>query len=157
MKRTGFRKKTFEEVIKKAKEKNKAPRTKLPTIKTLRNKADSKLTPIIKAMYPKCLLCPHQNPPRNNPTEVAHHHVHKSKSSALRYEVDNLVNLCHQCHLALHNNESYWASVIVRLRGIQWFEMLEEKKNVIIKADRFWYESHIIRLDNILKNLHEDF
>lgn len=115
---------------------------------TLRNKADALLTPIVQKMHPRCLLCPYAG--RNNATQVAHHHVHKSKSTRLRYELDNLIPLCNQCHLMLHNNESYWASKIVSLRGIAWFTRIERMKNEIVKADRLFYQSAYERLALIL-------
>lgn len=79
-------------------------------------------------------------------TQVAHHHVHKSKSSRLRYEIDNLVNLCNHCHLMLHHNESYWASKVVEIRGVEWFKDLEKKKYEQVKTDVLWYESNLQKL-----------
>lgn len=124
--------------------KKKATRTKLPAVSTTRNKADKLLTPIIKAQFKKCLLCPFAG--RNNDTQVAHHHVHKSQSTRLRYELDNLIPLCNPCHQMLHNNESYWASKIVQLRGIEWFEKLERMKHETVKADVHFYLAAIERL-----------
>ena len=155
MKKTSFRKKTYEEIIEskkkaqakqRAKPKVKKKKPKLPTIKTMRNKCDKQLTPIIKKMYPQCLLCPYMTIKGAIVTQVAHHHVHKSKSSALRYEIDNLIPLCNHCHLVLHNNESYWASVIVKIRGLEWFGELEKVKNKIVKTNRQWYEEHYLKL-----------
>ena len=40
---------------------NRSGRAKLPKSSTVRNKADNLLTPIIKAMYPYCLLGASQN------------------------------------------------------------------------------------------------
>lgn len=117
----------------------KPKRELLPSVKTTKKKADKLLTPIIKLMYPLCLLC-------NSPTEVAHHHVHKSKSSRLRYEIDNLVNLCHRCHLRLHHNESYWASKVVEMRGIVWFKKIDLTKDQQVKTDVHFYLSHYKRL-----------
>ena len=108
----------------------------------LQTKCDSLLTPIIKKKYPRCLLC-------SNPTEVAHHHIHKSKSSILRYDLENLINLCNSCHLALHHNESYYASKIVKIKGLEWFDSLERKKNQIIKVDKYWYLNNLERLQKV--------
>lgn len=116
---------------------------KLPSIKTVRTKCDNQLTPIIKRLYPYCLLC-------NQATEVAHHHVHKSKSTRLRYEISNLVNLCNSCHLKLHMNESYWASVIVEKRGLEWFRGLQKVKDEIVKADVHYYLRNLERLKKYL-------
>ena len=95
---------------------------------------DKLLTPIVKMMHPICLLNG-TNPNCTYFTEVAHHHVHKSKSLILRYNFDNLIPLCNHCHLMLHCNESFWASKIVLIKGTQWFENLEREKNKIIKIN----------------------
>jgi len=89
---------------------------------------DRLLSPLIIKMFPRCLLC-------GRPTEVAHHHIHKSKSLVLRYNLKNLINLCGKCHLKLHWNESYWASKIVEINGLGWFKQLDREKNRIIKPN----------------------
>jgi len=115
----------------------------------LQAKCDKLLTPIIKKLYPKCLLC-------GNPTGVAHHHIHKSKSSILRYDLENLINLCHGCHQALHHNESYYASRIVSIKGLKWFDGLEKKKNKINRVNKGWYLDNLKRLEKELKKLSTD-
>ncbi len=115
---------------------------KVPKVSTLRNKADSLLTPIIKMMYPRCMLCPAE-------TQVAHHFVHKSKSTRLRYELDNLIPLCHKCHQRLHHNESYEAGKIIQIKGLKWFNALEKLKNQVVKADWVWYSIQIQNLQNV--------
>lgn len=87
---------------------------------------DALLSPLVKLLHPQCELC-------GQDTQVAHHHIHKAKCLALRYNVDNLIPLCNACHLKLHWNESYWASKIVEKRGIKWFQKLDKEKNTIIK------------------------
>lgn len=112
-------------------------------MKKYRNKADNLLTPVIKKLYPTCLLC-------GSETQVAHHHVHKSKSNALRYDLDNLIPLCGHCHVVLHHNESYWASKIVAIKGIDWFKGLEERGRKIVKTDKAFYTEAIERLTKML-------
>lgn len=124
------------------KEKDKPKKERKLKVSTIKNKCDGLLTPIIKQIFPRCLLC-------NNPTQVAHHHVHKSKSTRLRYELSNLINLCHKCHLALHHNESYYASRIVKIKGLAWFEDLEKMKQETVKADVTFYLNHFTRLTKI--------
>lgn len=116
---------------------------KKPSIKSLRNKCDALLSPLIIKLHPRCLLC-------SRPTQVAHHHVHKSKSSILRYDLENLINLCNSCHFALHQNESYYASRIVKIKGMKWFDYLERTKNKLIKTDIHFYQDNYERLDNAL-------
>ena len=89
---------------------------------------DKLLTPLIKKLYPRCLLC-------NGETQVAHHHCHKAKSLNLRYDLKNLIPLCGKCHLKLHWNESYWASKIVQIKGLKWFKYIEKHKETIVKPD----------------------
>lgn len=123
------------------------------TWKKVQKQCDDLLTPIIKTMYPLCFLC-------GNITEVAHHHIHKSKSTALRYVIENLIPLCNKCHCKLHHNEGYWASKIVYMKGVKWFEGLELIKNrVMVKADVIWYSAQLGRLRSIfndLGDLHKD-
>lgn len=115
---------------------------KLPSTSTMRNKCDALLTPLIKKLHPHCLLC-------GKNTEVAHHHVHKSTSSRLRYDLDNLINLCQHCHLVLHLNESYWASKIVDIKGLDWFHKLDRAKNELVKTDVHFYIAHHKRLSEL--------
>lgn len=119
---------------------------KLPSVKSVRNKADSLLTPLIILMHPLCTLC-------NNPTQVAHHHVHKSKSTRLRYELDNLIPLCHHCHQRLHHNESYWASKVVEQRGIEWFKKISKLGEESVKADVHYYIANRDRLQRLIDEL----
>jgi len=97
-------------------------------MKHTQKQCDKLLTPIIKKLHPKCLLC-------GGETQVAHHHFHKSKSSNLRYDIKNLVNLCSKCHLKLHWNESFWGSKVAQIKGNEWLNYLEANKNTIIKPD----------------------
>lgn len=113
---------------------------------TLQKKCDALLSLIVIKLHPKCLLC-------GRDTEVAHHHVHKSKSNALRYNFDNLINLCASCHNALHHNESYYASKIVKIKGLVWFNELERIKNqVFIKTNVGYYTA---KLEELTKKLDE--
>lgn len=126
-------------------------RDKLPATKTMRNKCDKLLTPIIKLKHPHCFLraaemCAGE-------TQVAHHHVLKSKSSRLRYEIDNLIPLCNRCHALLHSHETYWSSVIVEKKGMDWWLDLKAKKDELVKTDVHFYIENYNRLRAILDEL----
>lgn len=150
LKRTAFKKRTAKPRNASRRPKIARRREKLPKPSTMRNKCDKLLTPIIKLMHPYCLL---QAPNCSRVTQVAHHHVHKSKSSRLRYEIDNLIPLCHHCHVVLHQNESYWAGIIIQKRGMEWFEKLRVTGEEIVKTDVHWYVDNHARLREILYNL----
>ena len=118
---------------------------KKTSVQKLRNQCDKLLTPAVKKMYPKSILS-------GEPTEVAHHFIKKSKSTALRYYLPNLIPLTHKEHLRLHCNESYWSGVIIKKKGIEWFKDLEKKKNQIVKADKWWYEEQLNHLKETVDN-----
>lgn len=125
---------------------NKAPkkRSKLPTVKSVRNKCDALLTPLVKALHPNCLLCA-------QPTQVAHHHIKKSTSSSLRYYLPNLIPLCNFCHLRLHNDEILWCGRVIKIMGLEWLEDLEEVKRIGVKTDVHFYLDNLARLQLLLQ------
>jgi 5-methylcytosine-specific restriction endonuclease McrA len=148
MKRSGFKKKTLVEVrAKQAVKRHTTPKVKIkskskpkvPTVKSLRNKADKMLTPIVKVLHPECLLC-------GNPTQVAHHHIKKSTSSALRYYIPNLIGLCTPCHCKLHHDEILWTGRVIVLMGMEWLADLEEHKKEEVKTNKQFYQDHIDNL-----------
>lgn len=119
---------------------------RLPSAKTARNRADSYLTPIIKSAHPNCMIC-------GGETQVAHHFVNKSRSARLRYELINLIPLCHPCHQRLHHSESYWSGVILSRLGLRWFEGVSAMKGEVVKADVHWFLANAERLKGILNDL----
>lgn len=168
MKRGTFKQKTLEEVkarqalkrlslaskLRKAKTIGKLPkkgrkvakRTKLPSVKTMRNKCDALLTPIIKKMYPYCIFTGEE-------TQVAHHAIKKSTSSALRYYLPNLIPLTHKAHLRLHADEILWTGKLIEIKGLEWWADLMEKKEVYTKCDVHHYISEYDRLLKIYESL----
>jgi len=119
----------------------------------LQAKCDKLLSPIIKYMSPVCLLNGSLgNDKCTYDTQVAHHHIKKSTSSRLRYEIDNLVPLCNHCHAMLHHNETYWSSVLVKINGVDWFKDLELKKQESIKVNKAYYEEQLERLQGFPKD-----
>ena len=117
---------------------------KLPTVKSMRNKCDALLTPIIKKMNPHCIFTGEE-------TQVAHHAIKKSTSSALRYYIPNLVPLTHKSHMRLHSDEILWTGRLIAIKGLDWWQDLEEKKNEYVKCDVHHYIEEYARL----KKLHD--
>lgn len=168
MKRSGFRQQSMEEVREKQaakrlkfmqtppkakkprvalkKRSTVAKRSKLPTVKKMRNKCDALLTPIIQKMYPKCIFT-------GEPTQVAHHAIKKSTSSALRYYLPNLIPLTHYAHLRLHSDEILWTGKLIEIKGLEWWQDLMAKKEVYTKCDVHHYISEYARLKEIHDSL----
>lgn len=161
MKRSGFKPKTYEQKIASLKEKQarqrmlpkpkkkpvgaKNKRPKLPKPATVRNKCDRLLTPIIIGRHPVCFLQGAEH--CNYHSQVAHHHIKKSRSTPLRYELDNLIPLCHACHLMLHNNESKWVAILIEKKGLEWALNLNRiDREANIKVDVHFYLENLERL-----------
>ena len=126
---------------------------KLPSIKTVRNKADSLLTPIVKITTPRCEACGHD-------TEVAHHWIEKSRSTFLRYDFRNLIALCHSCHAKIHNTFGNSvtgcldvAEIIIKKRGDEWRAQLAKDAIKQVKADIHYFIGHCDRLIAHYKSL----
>lgn len=116
----------------------------------LQKKCDSYLTPIVKAQSPCCESC-------GQPTQVGHHWVEKSRSARLRYEIENIIPLCHKCHFLIHNRFGSnivgsldVANIIIKKRGKAWFNRLNKMSREIIKTNKAYYEGELERLQNIL-------
>jgi 5-methylcytosine-specific restriction endonuclease McrA len=115
---------------------------RLPKISTVRNKCDALLTPIVKKFYPTCLLC-------GSETQVAHHFVKKSQSNRLRYELDNLIPLCHRDHQALHSRESAYSLRIAVIKGSKWAKRIDTLSRELVKTDVHWYLAQLDKLKSI--------
>lgn len=148
LKRTGFKQTGKKPSLKRKSPKKVVKRLKLPSTKTVRNRCDKLLTPIIKVMQPNCLLC-------GGETQVAHHHIKKSTSNSCRYYIPNLIGLCHKCHSTLHHDELLWCGRVVRIMGLAWLDDLEAKKRENSKCDVHWYLNHEARLRDILRELNQ--
>ena len=101
----------------------------------LKKECDGLLTPIIKKLKPKCEAC-------YSATQVAHHWIEKSRSSRLRYELENLVALCHSCHSKIHNRFGNSvvgaidvAQLIINQRGIEWKERMDKLGREEVKTN----------------------
>lgn len=144
LKRTPFkRKKAVKKTVK---------RKTLPSLSTLRNKTDALLTPLAKKLSPECECC-------GNETQVGHHWIEKSRSSNLRYDLRNIISLCHSCHAKIHNRFGNSivggidvANVIIKQRGIAWKEQLDIDRKIEVKTDRSFYTENYNRLYAIFTN-----
>ena len=108
---------------------------------TLRNKCDKLMQEINKKNNKKCFICP-------NKCQVAHHFIPKSVSARLRYDWDNLIPLCNACHMRLHQSgDPSYEYNIIKKKGDNWFELLQEKKQEIIKVNKSYYENKLEELN----------
>jgi len=110
-------------------------------LSTLRNKCDRELQELGRIVYKKCLVC-------GNPMQVLHHFVTKGCSSALRYDWQNCIPLCHGCHSRHHQaNDPRIHGTIMKIKGEEWYDELEWKRcNLKVLPSQKYY-------NNIMKNL----
>jgi len=91
---------------------------------TLQKKADQLLQELGRELNKKCIVC-------GGPYSCLHHYVKKSQSTALRYDLDNCIPLCHSCHSSIHVNlNDLVAGRIALMKGQEWVEGLERKKRL---------------------------
>ena len=107
----------------------------MPKLSYYKNKADKSLQEAGRLRYKRCELC-------GKPVSCLHHFVPKSASSALRYDWDNLIPVCHGCHFKFHSRDSSEVvGKIIMLRGKEWFMNLSKKKSEYIKPSKKYYEN----------------
>lgn len=159
LKRSGFKAKTAPKTKNAGKghlrPKSIGSRSRLPSLKSLRNKCDALLTPICKKMSPACEAC-------GKHTEVGHHWIEKSRSAYLRYAIPNIIPLCHSCHAKIHNSFGNSvvggldvAETIIKKRGRKWKMQMDADQPKYVKVDRLFYITNLARLTGIYDQLHE--
>lgn len=115
---------------------------KLPKITTLRNKADRLYQELGREMFNKCFC--------GKPYSNLHHHIPKSRSSNLRYSLENGVPICAGCHFQHHNGDTRIAYKYIpymkKLYGKDWESKLVKESVKIIKTDRIYYNNIIEKL-----------
>lgn len=118
-------------------------------------KCDALLTPIVKQERPFCEAC-------GMPTQVAHHMIEKSRSSFLRYDVDNnLIALCQSCHVKIHNRFGNSISgcvdivdILRKKRGKKWYDNLQQSAHKYNKVNAEFYKRNYEELSNRLNNFY---
>ncbi len=108
-------------------------------MKRLRNKADRLLQEHIRKNYTKCEYC-------SNQSQVGHHFVPKSVCSNLRYDLANVIPLCHGCHMKHHNGDPMIHAYIVKKRGDTWFKYIARNRK-IVKVNKGFYKEAIKQLE----------
>lgn len=120
------------------------------SLKGLRTKGDRLFQENGKKLHPKCEAC-------GKPTQVVHHFHPKSVSSALRFDPENGIGLCHGCHMRHHQaGDPRIHNIVINKRGSKWVIYLEDMRREIIKTDRQFYEYWICVLEESLSTLSLD-
>jgi 5-methylcytosine-specific restriction endonuclease McrA len=114
----------------------------------LRKKADKLLQELGRCTYKTCLVC-------RKPMSCLHHYHSKGKSSALRYEWDNLIPLCQGCHLHHHTGDPNIHNTVNEVKGKEWVKSLAEKRKETVKISISYYEDIIKTLETRIRCFYE--
>ena len=122
--------------MKKTKYKNPIPR--------LRNKADKNFQIIGMKKHKHCLVC-------GMSADCLHHFITKGACASLRYDDDNGIPICTECHCKHHLGQDPTISITIREKmGDEWYARINEKKKVKIKTNVSYYRSIIEDLEEQL-------
>lgn len=114
---------------------------KAPSKKTLRAMADRLLQQ--RATEGKhCLLC-------GVVAQVGHHYLPKSQYGHLRFELDNIIPLCNECHFKVEHVDSSLQGKIALIKGKKWYNELIERGREHPSSYQTvgWYKSNIEQLE----------
>jgi len=114
---------------------------KLSSLGKLQKMCDREMQIKGKILYPKSVVS-------GKPTEVMHHYIPKSVSSALRYFWLNLIPLTNAEHCRLHQSPdpSIEVAIYQRMGGDKWFNKLLLEKKKVLKINRAYYEAKLEEL-----------
>jgi len=76
-----------------------------------------------------------------------HHYIQKKQSLKLRWDERNLIPLCKSCHCKHHiAGDPHINEVILRKKGFEWANELEEERRVFYKVNVKILEDLISRI-----------
>ena len=120
------------------------PLKKVSSLGKLRKQCDKEMQIKGKMLYPKSIVS-------GLPTEVMHHFIPKSVSSALRYYWLNLIPLTNAEHCRLHQSPdpSIEMTIYQRMGGDNWWKALQVEQKKEMRINRAYYEGVFKELSTI--------
>jgi len=165
MKRGTFRKKTYDELKASISIKNKLKATKSKSAKKTPKKGKIKsLKPLKTKLWELCkqiTRLKHKNvcytcgkTGLEGSSWQTGHFIPSSVGGAyLRYELRNLRPQCYYCNINLGGNGSAFYKNLVEREGQEYVNQIFKDKNIIIKADQWWFISKIAEYEIYLQEL----
>lgn len=156
MKRTGFRKKTFKEIV----ENKKSTKTKI--VKKKRSMGQIKrfktilwelCKQITRLKYGnKCYTCGKLGL-EGSGWQTGHFIASSVGGVSLRYNLRNLRPQCYYCNINLGGNGSFFYKNLVEREGQQYVDQIFQDKQRIIKADEIWFKDKIQEYTLLLQDM----
>lgn len=116
-------------------------KAKIPSLKTLKKKADILWSKIIKAKYNnQCAFCPETY-------AIAGHHIRSRRFGNTRWDTDNGVSCCRSHHWQAHKDPEAFRRQLRDLIGEKMIDSLFKKSQKIVNIDRLFLERTIKSLE----------
>jgi hypothetical protein len=80
----------------------------------------------------------------------AHHIREKARGHATRYDLENGLTLCRQCHSLQKFRPEQFHDMIVNIIGQMEYDRLKEKSQAIVRGNE-WTEQHLIEIRDSLR------
>ena len=94
----------------------------------------------------KCEVC-------GNSFSCFHHFIRKSRSTLLRYDVENAIPVCVKCHYKIHFGEPIDEyriyAQIEKKRGKKWAKYIKDREHISIKKNIIWLKEQESLLNNL--------
>jgi 5-methylcytosine-specific restriction endonuclease McrA len=119
----------------------KAKKSRLPTIKSLKKKADGLWSRIVKEKYNgRCAFC-------GETFAIAAHHIRSRRFSSTRWNTENGIALCRGCHLTADVDYEKFRRQFVDLHGEAILADLFILSQVLVKVNRVFINETIRNLE----------
>lgn len=100
-----------------------------------------------RAIHNKCFF-------GHNAYSCLHHFIRKSQSLYTRYDLENGINICVECHCSIHMGQnSILEGQIIIEKGEEWFERMKTKKQVIVYNKLEFLKEKNVMLKSTLEKL----
>lgn len=101
--------------------------------KTLRNKCDKLYQEVCLKLHPTSMAS-------GLKSEVTHHHIPKSLSNALRYDVENGITLTKSEHFRHGLGDPAICEQYTSKKSAEWFAYIKEKRRETVSPTLSWYK-----------------
>ena len=116
------------------------------------NKLDVAWSKLVKLEWGgKCAYCGKEKP-------LNSHHIFSRSARSVRWDTDNGICLCVGCHtfsskFSAHKTPTEFTYWLEDLKGREWLEALEKKKNQILKLSKWEKEELLAELNRRIRIL----
>lgn len=97
--------------------------------KAVESRLDTLWSKKIRERDKTCAYC------RRQPSDHAHHVIHRGKAKHLRWHLDNGLGVCHECHGYIHRQEKVFRKWFEARHPFRWRVLNESRGVQPVKVD----------------------